>query len=119
AVVADAALSPAQVNDYCTGQCWYDNVVYTPAGHTDVVYVMGSYDYNQRFANGISNGRAVLLSTDAGATWSDVTWDADPHHSEAIHPDQHAIVVNPNNVFQFFSDSAAAVMRSDGTFAAH
>jgi hypothetical protein len=114
AVFTQPALSPAQVNNYCTGQCWYDNVVYTPAGHTDVVYVMGSYDYNQRFANGISNGRAVLLSTDAGATWSDVTWDADPHHSEAIHPDQHAIVVHPDNPFMFFSGSDGGVVRSDG-----
>jgi hypothetical protein len=108
-------LTTAQVINYCTGQCWYDNVVYSPAGHPDVVYVMGSYDYTQRFANGISNGRSVLLSTDAGVTWSDVTWDADPHHSEAIHPDQHAIVVNPNNPFQFFSGSDGGVVRSDGT----
>jgi hypothetical protein len=109
-----ADLTTSQIQNYCTAQCWYDNVVYSPAGHTDVVYVLGSYDYNQRFANGISNGRAVLLSTDAGATWSDVTWDADPHHSEAIHPDQHAIAVNPTNVFQFFSGSDGGVVRSDG-----
>src|SRR5262249_29846723 len=24
--------------NYCTGQCWYDNYVYTPAGHPDMVY---------------------------------------------------------------------------------
>ena len=29
--------------DLCTGQCWYDELVYTPAGHPDIVYVGGSY----------------------------------------------------------------------------
>ncbi|HET9697797.1 MAG TPA: hypothetical protein VFP40_13080, partial [Terriglobales bacterium] len=58
----------AQVSDYCTGQCWYDNVVYTPAGFPDVAYLGGSFSYGQ--VHGPSNGRAWLLSTDAGATWS-------------------------------------------------
>ena len=48
----------------CTGQCWYDNFVYTPAGHPDIVYVGGSYSYGERF----SNKRGVVLSTDAGVT---------------------------------------------------
>ncbi len=30
-------------HNVCTGQCWYDNFVYTPAGHPDIVYVGGSY----------------------------------------------------------------------------
>jgi len=25
--------------NYCSGQCWYDNFVVTPAGHPDVVYL--------------------------------------------------------------------------------
>ena len=28
---------------YCTGQCWYDNVVYSPPGKPDVVYLGGSF----------------------------------------------------------------------------
>ena len=42
--------------DYCTTQCWYDNVVYTPAGFPDVVYLLGSFSYGQ--LGGVSNGRA-------------------------------------------------------------
>src|SRR5439155_369043 len=26
-------------HDYCTGQCWYDNFVVSPAGHPDDVFV--------------------------------------------------------------------------------
>ena len=49
----------------------------------------------------ISNGRAVVQSTDAGMHWTDMTGDATPqpavvlHPYEDMHPDQHAIVVRP------------------------
>jgi hypothetical protein len=71
-----ASFGGAQVDDYCTGQCWYDNMVYTPAGYPDIVYLLGSFSYGQ--LGGVSNGRAVLLSTDAGTRWSDLTQDGDP-----------------------------------------
>ena len=106
--------TPQNIN-YCEGQCWYDNVVFSPAGSPDVVYLMGSFDYAQD--HGPSNARAVLLSTDAGATWSDLTQDSDPQHAEFTHPDQHAIVVNPNNPFQYWEGSDGGVVRSDGRFA--
>ena len=61
-------------NDFCTGQCWYDEDVYTPAGLPDSVYVIGSYNYGEipcntkgvGCGNGRTNGRAVLYSTTAG-----------------------------------------------------
>jgi hypothetical protein len=108
-------ITTAQSINYCEGQCWYDNVVYSPAGNPDVVYLMGSFDYNQKFA-GQSNARAVLLSTDAGATWSDLTQDSSPRHADFTHPDQHAIVTNPGNPFQYWEGSDGGVVRSDGTF---
>jgi hypothetical protein len=100
---------------YCTGQCWYDNVIYTPSGAPDVVYIGGSFSYGQ--LQGPSNGRAWLLSTDGGATFSDLTQDGDPHHAEAIHPDEHAIVTVPGKPLQFITGSDGGVVRSDGKFA--
>jgi hypothetical protein len=101
-------------HNVCTGQCWYDNFVYTPAGHPDIVYVGGSYLYGEQF----SNKRGVMLSTDAGVTSTDMTMDAtDPLHPNGLHPDQHALVTNPTNPFQFFEVNDGGVMRSSGAFA--
>jgi len=100
---------------YCTGQCWYDNVVYTPAGAPDVVYLGGSFSYGQLHAQ--SNGRAWLLATDGGASFSDLTQDGDPNRAEVIHPDQHAIVTVPGKPLQFITGSDGGVVRSDGNFA--
>jgi len=60
--------------DFCTGQCWYDEDVYTPQGRPDTVYVIGSFLYGELpcntkgvgCGNGRSNGRAVNYSTTAG-----------------------------------------------------
>jgi hypothetical protein len=99
--------------NFCTGQCWYDNFVYTPAGHPDIVYVGGSYSYGEPYAN----HRGVVMSTDAGQTWYDQTADGtDPVHPNALHPDQHVIVTNPTNPYQFFEGNDGGVMRSTGQF---
>jgi hypothetical protein len=148
--------------NFCTGQCWYDSDVYTPAGMPDTVYVIGSYQYGELpcntkgvgCGNGRSNGRAVLHSTTAGdpdasapgsavnRTFTDLTFDMqnDPLATwcalgdavqqangvapgftclwapAGIHPDQHAIVVNPSNPTQIFEGSDGGVIRTDGTF---
>ncbi len=97
----------------CGGQCWYDEFVYTPAGHPDIVYAGGSYAYGERY----SNKRGVMLSTDAGVTSTDMTMDGtDPWYPNGLHPDQHAIVTNPSNPFQFFEVSDGGLMRSSGEF---
>jgi hypothetical protein len=108
--------------NFCTGQCWYDQKVYSPAGHPDMVFVMGSYVYPEDHR--ISNARGLLMSTDGGNTFTDETDDAilpdgtpgtDAMH-DGLHPDQHAFVTNPNNPNQFFEGSDGGLMRSDGTF---
>jgi hypothetical protein len=97
--------------DYCEGQCWYDNFVVSPPGHPDAVYVGGSFDYNlYSFAD---NGKGILLSTDAGATWTDQTRDnASP--TTGIHPDQHALAVDPANPLLFFEGSDGGMVHSSG-----
>ncbi len=74
-LTANTTASPYYAtDDTCTGQCWYDEEVYTPAGHPDTVYIIGSYNYGEipcntkgvGCGNGRSNGRAVMYSTTAG-----------------------------------------------------
>ena len=99
--------------DYCGGQCWYDNFVVSPAGYPDIVYLGGSYQYNE--TGRVSNGRGVVLSTDGGVSFTDMTMDGtDPLHPNGLHPDQHFLVTNPNNPYQFFEGNDGGVMRSSG-----
>jgi hypothetical protein len=112
---------------YCEPQCSYDNYVYAPAnpenapnsGATpDTVYLSGSNGYNENnTGSGRSNGRAVILSTDGGTTFTDMTEDnRSSVYPGALHPDHHALVVNPSNYKQFFDLSDGGVNRSDGVF---
>jgi hypothetical protein len=136
-------------DDFCTGQCWYDEDVYTPAGMPDTAYVIGSNEYGEQPAdtkgvgrgNGRSNGREVLYSTTAGdpdgtansRTFTDLSYDHTErpaswcayqpyfdngcmHAWGGIHPDQHAIVINPGNPTQIFEGSDGGVIRTSGTF---
>jgi len=107
-------LTTPQNIGYCTGQCWYDNVVRAVAESPGVVYLGGSFSYGQ--LHGPSNGRAFLLSTDGGATWSDLTQDADPNHAEGMHPDQHALVTVPGSALSFIAGSDGGVMRNEGEY---
>lgn len=98
-------------DNLCTGQCWYDQFVYSPKGYPDIVYVGGSYSYGQS----IANKRGVVFSDDAGVTGYDMTFDGtDPLHPNGLHPDQHALVTNPNNPYQFFETNDGGIMRSSG-----
>ncbi|WP_406423494.1 glycoside hydrolase [Streptomyces sp. NBC_00873] len=97
----------------CGQLCWYDIFVHTPEGHPDMVYVGGSYAYGDR----IANKRGLVLSTDAGVSGTDMTFDGtDQLHPNGLHPDQQALATNPNNPFQFFEASDGGMMRSSGTF---
>jgi hypothetical protein len=99
--------------NFCTGQCWYDNFVYTPPGHPDVLYAGGSYLYGEN----VANHRGVLRSTNAGETFNDVTFDGtDTVHPNGIHPDQHRLVTHPRNPALFFEASDGGVMRSSGQY---
>ena len=122
--------APNQTIGYCRTQCWYDNVVYSPPNKPDVVYLGGAYDYeNYGFRN---NGRAFIRSTDAGVSFTDMTYDATtgapPPGSYASiypgtgiapngqHPDSHAIVEIPGTNSAIFGGDGG-LMRSNGAFA--
>jgi hypothetical protein len=100
----------------CETQCWYDNYVFSPPGYPDVVYAIGSYAYGE--TGNISNGRGIVLSTDGGNTFTDQSMDAtDVVHPNGIHPDQHFLVVNPANPFQFWESGDGGIVMSSGAFA--
>ena len=104
---------------YCDGQCSYDNYVYVPPGAgPDTVYLLGDNEYNENnYVTGRSNGRAVLLSTNAGAHFTDMTEDAsDQVYPVQQHPDHHALVTNPANWRQFFDLGDGGIIRSNGVF---
>ncbi len=118
--------------NFCTGQCWYDIGVYTPANRPDTVIVIGSYSYGEAYS--LSNARAVLRSTTAGepdpnnnnVTFTDLTFDAqtpDPTSPDylslttAIHPDQHAFVFAPARPDIWFEGSDGGLVRSSGEYA--
>src|SRR5436190_2552936 len=126
AVFTDLATS--QNFRYCSGQCWYDNVVYSPPGKPDVVYLGGSFSYGTyAFA---TNGRAFIRSTDAGASFTDMTWDATTNPlppgqccatgnttaANGQHPDSHAIVEIPGTDSAIFGGDGG-LTRSSGAFA--
>lgn len=100
--------------DFCTGQCWYDSYIFTPKGHPDVVYLGGSHQYGETY--GRSNGRGVVLSTDAGETFTDMTVEGGAITSINLHPDNHQLVVDPNDPFTFFAVSDGGIVRSNGRF---
>ena len=125
AVFAD--LTTSQNSGYCTGQCWYDNVVYSPPGKSDVVYLGGSYSYGSY--GHTTNGRAFIRSADAGTSFTDMTWDAttnptppgsccqpNPIAPNGQHPDSHAMVEIPGTDSAIFGGDGG-LTRSSGTFA--
>ena len=118
-------LTTTQNIDYCTGQCWYDNVVYSPPGRPGIVYLGGSFSYGSYgFA---TNGRAFLRSSDAGASFTDMTWDATTNPTppgsccqpnsiapNGMHPDSHAVVEVPGSNIAFFGSDGGIVRSSAG-----
>ncbi len=115
----DPATSAWDTFNFCTGQCWYDNFVYTPPGHPDIIYIGGSYQYDEDGVTlpYVANHRAVLRSTNAGESFTDMTMDAtDVDHPTGMHPDQHRLVTNPRNPGQFFEASDGGIIRNTGQF---
>lgn len=108
-----ADLTSAGSANYCTAQCWYDNYVVTPAGAPDTVYLGGSHQYGEAY--GVSNGRGVVLSTNAGVSFTDMTVEYGVNGAAInLHPDHHALVVNPSNPTMFFEGSDGGLVRSSG-----
>ncbi len=70
--------------DYCTSQCWYDNVIAVAPGNSNVVFVGGA-----------GWGDQIFQSLDAGNTWTAVPPDGN------IHPDLHALTFTPDGTILY------------------
>src|SRR5262249_9656994 len=123
--------------NYCTGQCWYDNVVRTFGRDAPyLVYVGGSYNYGE--CGGHSNCRGGIVSNTNRNSWFDFTSDAqdngmptgpfgqccNPNQFPVVgpapnqmHPDHHFILpIPPLGVFGggFFDGSDGGMVRASG-----
>ena len=102
--------------NFCETQCDYDMVIVSPPGHPDTVWLGGSMNYDEITTHTPpSNGRAVLRSTDAGVSFTDMTNDAQTP-PQGLHPDQHAIALAPSNPDIAFIGSDGGVSRTSGSF---
>ncbi len=104
---------------YCHEQCGYNNVVVADPSNPSIVMLGGAFDYDE--FNVTTNGRAVLRSTDAGASFRDMSSDAqdncDPPGAPSacpagMHPDTHAVAFVPDQTGIFFVGSDGGVSRS-------
>ena len=83
--------------DYCGTQCWYDNLIGVDPKNPEIVYALGLFNY--------SNGSGgIFRSMDGGATWKDLGWD--------LHPDYHAIAINPANTAEVMIGNDGGVWSS-------
>jgi uncharacterized repeat protein (TIGR01451 family) len=86
--------TPDKVEDYCGGQCFYDNVIEVDPTNPNVVFAAGQFDY------GIGSG-GIFRSDDGGQTWKNLGWDQ--------HPDFHALAFDPTNTARILSGSDGGV----------
>ncbi|CAA9257648.1 MAG: Glycosyl hydrolase, BNR repeat precursor, partial [uncultured Chloroflexia bacterium] len=79
------------------------------------VYLGGSHQYSEIY--GTSNGRGVVMSSDAGESFTDMTVEAETDGAAInLHPDHHYLVTHPGNPYVFFEGSDGGVVRSNGAF---
>ncbi len=94
--------------NYCTGQCWYDNVVAVHPANANYVYLGGSANYIWQPVVRIKE--IVVRSTDGGGTWEDLTPNDSPAHT--LHPDVHALAFAPSNPNVVWVGNDGGVWRS-------
>jgi hypothetical protein len=89
--------SPDNVEDYCGGQCFYDNVIDAAPDNENVVFAGGQFDY------GIGSG-GIYRSDDGGLTWKNLGYEQ--------HPDQQALAFDPSNTMNVLIGSDGGVWYS-------
>src|ERR1039458_2224456 len=80
---------PSSGGPYCTGQCWFDNVMAVDPANPNIV-LAGGYD--------------PFITLDGGSTWTDIFFDNADYNG--VHVDQHAIA--------YASDGSKVYLGDDG-----
>ena len=79
--------------NYCTGQCWYDNVIAVHPRNPNQVLLGGSANYVWQPVFRVKE--VVVRTTDGGTSWEDLSPNDAPNHT--LHPDVHALAFDPQN----------------------
>lgn len=79
-------LTASTLTDYCTPQCWFDNVVAVSPANSNVVFAAGKVP--------------VLQSLDGGSTWTDVSTTG----SVSVHSDTHALTFSADGSLLYIGD---------------
>lgn len=103
-----ASWTQLRAPNYCTGQCWYDNVIAVDPADANVVYLGGSANYEWQPVRRIKE--VVIKSSDGGATWFDMSPNTSADTS--LHPDMHAIAFDSQNYNTVWIGNDGGVWRS-------
>lgn len=89
-----AGTLPNKVQDYCGGQCFYDNYLAAAPDDPNVVFALGQFDYS------LGSG-GIFRSDDGGMTWKNLGWNQ--------HPDFQVLAFNPSNTMEVMYGSDGGV----------
>jgi uncharacterized repeat protein (TIGR01451 family) len=99
--------SDDSVQDYCGGQCFYDNVVEVDPTNTDIVYAAGQFNY------GIGSG-GQFRSDDGGQTWKNMGWEQHPdYHAFAFGPDPDEVLIGSDGGVWWSGDRGGRLPGAD------
>ena len=84
----------SSIPDYCTPQCWYDNVVAVDPVNANVVFAGGSAD----------NG-TLFQSLNGGSSWSNVSVG---YNFVELHEDHHALAFSANGATLYAGNDGGA-----------
>lgn len=88
--VGDPPLPLPALVDYCTPQCWYDNLVIVHPTNSNLVFVGG----------GAPSAGHLLRSIDGGSSWT--------RQDSAIHVDHHAAAFTPDGNTLYWGNDGGA-----------
>jgi len=94
-----------QAPNYCSTQCWYDNIIGVHPTNPNIVYIGGNM-----LPNDIAWAGIVFKSTDGGQNWQDTT--PATAVNRMLHPDMHAITFHPNNPNEVWVGNDGGVFRT-------